>query len=387
MSDLSAAQLASLVAKTKLMARIEEDDASLQSDGFAIYHDESASATAATVQVTDTTVVLVITGGSNAGTDTLTLSDAGNDTLTELVTVINALSKGWVATLLGKSDIDSDRLVRKAATSAFGQANEQTLTVVNDELLEVLVTDIWARMETQLDRNILSDDYDEIMQVGEDGIGLLANPQVSTISFLGTDFADSFTIQYSGSDLTATVEVTSTAIVTRSTASNGTITTATSTFAGNASVSGMVSTLDAQSGWSATEVNNGDTTLLDRMGPRDATGGLVSVQRWDEFASDYQTQYAMGMIDFGGDGGLTANGYWRGWPYRDVRVKYTAGYTTIPSDVELEIITAAKAAWDMSSKDMAVKSEKLGDYAYTLASQIVIDPAIRLRKKYERVLL
>ena len=368
------------------MARVEEDDASLQSDGLAIYHDESASATAATVQVTDTTVVLVITGGSNAGTDTLTLSDAANDTLTELVGVINALSKGFVATLLGKSDIDSGRLIRSVATSCFGQGNEQTLPVVNDELLEVLVTDIWARMESQLDRNILSDDYDEIVRIGNEGIGLLANPVVSDIDFVSVDFADSFTIEYTGSDLTATVEVTDLAVITRSTDSAGSTTTTTSTFASNASVTAMVSTLDALSGWSATEVNNGDTLLLERRGPQVAKSGLITIQRWDEWDGYYQCEYSAGTLDFRGSGVSGVNqGYWRGWPYRDARVKYTAGYSSIPSDVELEVILAAKAAWDMSSKDMAVKSEKLGDYTYTLAAQITLDAAAQLRHKYERV--
>lgn len=50
----------------------------------------------ATVSVSDTSMSLVISGGTDAGTDTLTLSTY---TLTTLVAAINALGKGWAATL------------------------------------------------------------------------------------------------------------------------------------------------------------------------------------------------------------------------------------------------------------------------------------------------
>lgn len=51
----------------------------------------------------DDTLDLTITGGTSAGTTSLTLSDAANDTLTELIAVIGATS-GWDATLLYVAD-------------------------------------------------------------------------------------------------------------------------------------------------------------------------------------------------------------------------------------------------------------------------------------------
>lgn len=45
------------------------------------------------------TLELTVIGGTNNGTTSITLTDAANDTLTELVAVINATGSGWSATL------------------------------------------------------------------------------------------------------------------------------------------------------------------------------------------------------------------------------------------------------------------------------------------------
>ncbi len=49
------------------------------------------------VDVSAAQMTLTVTGGTSAGTDTIDLSNASYDTLSELVTAINALSDGWVA--------------------------------------------------------------------------------------------------------------------------------------------------------------------------------------------------------------------------------------------------------------------------------------------------
>ena len=133
MSDLSAAQLADLVAKAKLVLRIEDDDEQYLADGIAVFNDSGDAVS--TVAVTEATVVLVDDGG----TTTLTMADADKDTLTEMTAAIEATA-GWQATLLGKSDVASTLLVRKAATSVIGQANETILQYENQSLLELLIT-------------------------------------------------------------------------------------------------------------------------------------------------------------------------------------------------------------------------------------------------------
>ncbi len=98
------------------------------SDLLSIYHDESVSATAATVAVTvtagGTLLTLVITGGANAGTDIINLTNYS--TVTLAIAAVTALAKGWVARSIS-ANADPDRMLEMAATSAFGSASEQYL--------------------------------------------------------------------------------------------------------------------------------------------------------------------------------------------------------------------------------------------------------------------
>lgn len=64
-------------------------------------HNASSDATRAVVTVNSTGLVLTITGGANAGSDTLTF--AANATLTLLVAAIIALGKNWTASVVTSS--------------------------------------------------------------------------------------------------------------------------------------------------------------------------------------------------------------------------------------------------------------------------------------------
>jgi hypothetical protein len=86
----------------------------------------AGDASAATVAVTATTMVLLITGGASAGTNTLTFSNADKDTMTELVAVIEALD-GWTATLIGTAGWASTALAVVSATGCLGAGNAATL--------------------------------------------------------------------------------------------------------------------------------------------------------------------------------------------------------------------------------------------------------------------
>ncbi len=76
---------------------------------FAI-HNTSGDATSATVEI-DTAaneIYLIVVGGVNADNTTLDLTNAAQDTITELVDVIDALGKGWVAVeKAGKQSADA----------------------------------------------------------------------------------------------------------------------------------------------------------------------------------------------------------------------------------------------------------------------------------------
>jgi hypothetical protein len=363
-STLTAEQLADLVAKAKVILRIEDDDAILRADAFAIYHDESATATAATVAKTGDNVITVVTGGANAGTYTYDTTATANDTLTELVAVINTAAKGFVCTLLGNGDADSSLIYRKSATSCFGQANEVILEYENEELLEILIQGVLAGIETGLNRNLLSASYSEVYERPPDNNLVLLQPTVTSISMVADTFEDGLTVTYTGSDTHATVEVQDDKVVLRSRL-GGTTTTSEVDFADQSdasdfavSTADMATTIDGYAGWTAAVKQSRPSGYLRRAGAMDAKNTVQTLEVWDDTDAAYMTYYDEGIIEFTEATWSTA---------RRFRVEYTAGYATLPKDVELVLLQSIKAAWDIGTKDAAVKKERLGDYAYELS--------------------
>lgn len=52
--------------------------------------------------------------------------------------------------------------------------------------------------------------------------------------------------------------------------------------------------------------------------------------------------------------------------FQNIEVKYTAGYTTIPDDIQQGAVQAVAALYYQSKLDPNLKSERIGDYQYTL---------------------
>lgn len=355
---LSAAQLADMVVKAKLYMGIGDDDWPYLADGIAVFCD-SSDATSATVQVTDTTIVLDIVGGVDDATTTLTLADADKDTLAELVTAINAVD-GWTANLIGKSDATSTLLVRLAETGCLGQANEQVLLYENEEKLELLITDTFDAIETYLDREIISANYTDLVDCPTSCRWLLLkHPDVTAVSQVQTEAVSGLRVKYSGSDTNARVEVTNTAVILTSVA--GATTTSTSTaFTAQATTALMATAIAAVSGWTATVIETFPSELLIRRGAQDAKDREVTLSVWADSEIEYEVDYEAGMIDFSNS---LARTFETG---NKARVVYTAGFSSVPADMELVLLELVKDQWDGTKRDASLKSERLGDYAYAI---------------------
>lgn len=359
------------VAKAKAHLRLNDSDAQVQANAIDIYHDQSVSATAATVEVTDTTVVLIITGGGNAGTDTLTLADAANDTITELVGVINALAKGWVATALYLGDADTGDLVITAATSAFATSARQTLQIVSNRMLELMIEGVTDEIENWLDRGIVDRSHCEVHHfdtfTGTLREFSLREPNVNSITRVSIGTLAAMRVQYTGTDERAWVEVTGAAVKTIN-RTGATTTTVTSTFASNVSISNMVTTIAALTGWSATTQTEGPSAFLTQEGVRDAKDTEVTLAAWDDFGGNYIVDYEAGIVTLDG----------RGWPFtltepaaaRRVQVEYTAGFTTVPDDVDRAVLKAVATEWETAGRDETLQTESLEDYSYSLKSDL-----------------
>ena len=115
---------------------LSRDD--IQIAALRIYN-SSTDATAATVEIVSNTMTLTVTGGVNADTTAFDLTNASYDTIGELITAINALSKGWIVNRLCSASQTSADLYSIGSTSVLLVANELTLNAFNSSLLEELI--------------------------------------------------------------------------------------------------------------------------------------------------------------------------------------------------------------------------------------------------------
>jgi len=147
-----------LVTVEELKNYLEIAGANIQTPFLSLYN-SSADATGATFQVTATTIILIVTGGTNAGTSTLTFADADKNTLGELVIAINGLAKGWVANVQGLSSSDSADLTIKESTDCLLIANQQIIYGSNNSKLERYINGTSSFLERECDRSFHSATY------------------------------------------------------------------------------------------------------------------------------------------------------------------------------------------------------------------------------------
>lgn len=336
-------------------------------DLLSVYHDGSASATAATVQVTGSAIVLVITGGANAGTSTLTF--AAYATVTTMVTAINALSKGWVATVQGNGGEATADLNVLSATSGFGSAAVQYLRGKNSYLFEKAINAASDAIEHVTNRSFASASYRQALHgSGRPQLRLRQFP-VTAIVRVAIGTKTGLSVQNTSSDAKhATIANDGT---------NLTLTIVGGTNAGSDDVAISTNTMTqlvaaiiaVGKSWTAS-TTQGDwpgTELLKHQA-RFCLNNLVDLQVPDDPEEAYDLYADAGIIERGFGGiaqlgmrfGPTYNTAWNTaapqvphnpgsalgnhWPKGvfNIIVEYTAGYSTIP--VELEMLCNKLAA-------------------------------------------
>ncbi|MBA4406974.1 hypothetical protein C0389_06845 [bacterium] len=152
--------------KTNALISVEEMISSmglLRNDiaqNFIEIYNSSSDATSATVTITSATINLVVVGGANAHNTTITLTGASYDTISELVTAIEALAKGWIVNRLCASGQTSTYLFA-TSVSCLLVANKQTLQGFNGLLLEECINSASNQIENYCHRKFVSAVYTE----------------------------------------------------------------------------------------------------------------------------------------------------------------------------------------------------------------------------------
>lgn len=382
---LTTAQMTDLVAKAKIYLRKSDDDASMLQEGLTVFHDESDSGTAATIGVSGTTLTLVVTGGANAGTYTVDLSATDYDTLTEVVDRINALDKGFVADLIGDGDAASSSLRPLNTVSCFGFGAMQTLKYTDNAALELIIQQCFDAIESACNRSFFEADYDErVFPTGQTSL-MLEQPDVQRVTFLGLDTFQGLRIGYSGSAQRASVEVTETMLrlIART---GGTDTETTYTFSSTDfdTIGELATTVDALSDWTATLINDGPSKFLIRrpaVAVKDVNGTQnVTIESWQQEDSEYDLDYESGIVFLS-----------RSAPYGICRILYRAGFSSLPTPVERELLRMVKAQYESLTTDGAAKKMRLGDYSIEtdpamVKDQLDADAVATRLAKYRRVL-
>jgi len=351
-----------------------------QKDGIWVYCSQG-DATASTVEVTDTTIILIITGGVAAGTNTLTFADADKNTITELITAINALT-GWKSGAIYNGSAPSTDLIVTGALSCLGSANEITLKIADDYFLTELINRASDFINRYCDRILKSSSYSREIYYGSGYDKLLLDQYpVTRVARLSVGRADSFSILNTSTDANfCTVEVTATTI--RLIVDGGTNDDDTAlTLADYATIDLLIAAINALSkGWSI-------TTLATDTGSRDASELLIrpsmavtaTAAAYCETVDDDVTDYRLlrptearneGIIE---KEGTFVSGY-------EYFISYVAGYITIPYILEQFCIYLVAYVYGKSKRagDEELKSETFGegaDYSYEKISMADFEKA------------
>lgn len=381
---LTTSQLADLVTALRLRAGIADTDPRVRQAAILLRDNGTTNTTSSTVQVLDNSIVLV---GNVSGTDTITLS--ATDTLADAVADINTAADGRSAEVIGP---DADELARNLfVTPATDiRSGDVTLYVKSQLLLEQVVTAALARLERYCQTRLVDDGTTVEAVVWQDGYQiLLPDKRVNRLEFLAVDSDDGLDVFYAGAGH-ATIEVTDTAVILR-TSVPGTATAETViTLADADSLTDVATAIGGVADWSATVLNERRNTDLVACPVQRVTDGGVRLDIWAVADGEYRLDREAGVVyvdelvlEYGGSriGG-------------QVRARYQAGYTALPADLEDVLLTAAKAGLDAQRRDAGLASESLGDYSWSAAAGSVpagaMDDAIRAQAEvldtYRRML-
>jgi len=374
MGSLSAYALTSLAAARDYIGGVPE------TNGIWIYC-PAAGATAATAEISDTLLTLIITGGASAATKTFDLTAAANDTITELVAAINAYALPatptavypWKAGAITNGSALSTDLIVTGAQSALGAANELTLRIDDNYGLTELINRSSDFIEKYCGRRFKTRSYDRVPYVGNGRPAMvLRQYPVTRVYRVSAGRTNAFYVTNTTAVNFATVEVDSTKVRLNA---DGTV--SDKTLATYATINLLIAAINATSGWTATLVAEGTrcpyytgsdgTTKVSELIPMPAqrcmSPNVAYVEVPDDDIDDYQV--IGGGMDEDRDAGMLyrAGGWANGETFL---IDSVCGFSTIPSCLEEACLMLVKYAKDKASHSSDIQSEGLGDYQYSI---------------------
>jgi len=338
----------------------------------------ATDATAATAQVSDTTLTLIVTGGASAATKTFTF---GTLSISALVTAINAYANPagvypWVSGAICNDSADSTDLVMTGPQSCLGSANELTLQIEDNYLVCNLVDRATDSIERYCNRKLMNRAYHRQMYMGSGNEKLvLEQYPVTRVFRISHSELNVFSIKQVTATTFATFTVTPTLVRLDT---DGTVTDI--TIGSYSLISDVVAAINAVTGWQC-NILNADwaghkawyygidgTTKVSELFPVAAAYCKSPILAWGRIPSLYDmTEFWLDKrgVDEERDPGIlyAPGGFVQGQYYW---IDYQAGYTTTPAALEEACLLLVKYKYDSLSHDNSIKDEALGDYRYSL---------------------
>ncbi len=272
-----------------------------------------------------------------------------------------SLAQVYTFLCLGASDVFSS--TTGALTSLANVKEYLGITGTDDDaLLTALINRSTAAIQSYTDRTLVSTTFRERHDGNNSKDLILKEYPIISIDYVSIGTNDAFSVTCTSSDAYragVTINETQMVLEIYGGTDDGTNTITLSDYATLVLLETFVNAL---TGWTM-DVAISDYEVYDPAellptGRLECLNSFAYPQIPDEPLDTFHTYYGEGSIRLP----ITpAKGF------NNVIIKYTAGYATTPADLEQACIAFTSYLYSARGKDFSLKSEKLGDYAYTLA--------------------
>jgi hypothetical protein len=230
----------------------------------------------------------------------------------------------------------------------------------DDARLEILIDAASDRIESYCGRKFASRDYsEEYNGDGHERLRLWQGP-LTAVGRVCIGRVDAIEIKGTGTAVyDASVATTSTTLTMVLRAATGN-TTSTRLFADYVTLTLLTAAATAETGWTATlrhtDGNWASADIIQVGAQHCLSPDSATVEVWEESHEGYDVDWDAGEL-------IHTEGSWATGS-RNIHVEYTAGYATIPDDVEQACMELVKDAFDRAKRDTTLMGETVGAYRW-----------------------
>ena len=252
-------------------------------------------------------------------------------------------------------------------------------TSTDDAVLEKAIDRATARIESYIGRQVLSRSYSEWRNgSGVDTIRLHQWPVTQVTNVWTGNYAALVVSSAQPTDIRASIAVNqetgTNAVVLTRTESGGATKVDTLPLGTYPTTAALATQIGSVAGFACSLGKNIRSVQLRPRAGADTILATVTLFAADT-ASEYTYDYDTGRLSIDPS-------WWAQWPMdrgvmpdavKSVLVEYTAGYATVPDDIEQACIEVAAMMYRDRRRDSGLASESLGDYSYTRANRAEMD--------------